>query len=360
MSDENTPATPVIAQILRTLIEEYGSALHLPAGNNAIAKQISGEARIAHGTVLAILNGTPQRIAVNTGNRLAEFFNRAAIPRLRGEWFSSTSLEDFNTKRGAAGAVAIKVPPDHQRLIGVVEHWLCGVHIVYRYSLDSIHTGDVSREVLQIRREGAGLTHKMSFVPRAGQDKDPIYYFEGPVILAGRTATLLGMNIGKPTQDRTFDRVRMMIFDHDDANGGTHNCKIGIMTSTRPRVDYAPCTASTFMIRAQWETGQVSFDDLVKSATTIRPLNDTIREDFGSKHGAPVRAFLDNRPSGTQREPELQEYEMRVPEGSYDRVLRIDTARFSLHMPLILADVMNDDAICAPFKPNWLAKMRER
>ncbi len=172
MPNDHPGAKPAITQVLRALIEEYGAELNLPAGDNAIARRIAEQAAIAHGTVLGILNGTPQRIAVNTGKKLAEFFNRVAIPKLQGEWFSSTSLDDFNHKRGAAGFIAVRVPPGYTQLVATVEDWLCGVHIAYRYSLDSIDTGDVATEVVQIWRTGATLMFRMSFVPHSGRSDE--------------------------------------------------------------------------------------------------------------------------------------------------------------------------------------------
>ena len=354
MAAERGSAEPTITRILRALIDQYGPVLHLPAGDNAIARYIAEEARIAHGTVLGILNGTPQRIAANTGNRLAEFFNRVAIPQLRGEWFSSTSLEDFNAKRAGAGYVAIRVPSDYDQLITTVEDWLCGVHIAYRYSLDSIDTGDVAREVVEIRRTGASLTYKMSFVRLSGRNSDPIYFFEGPVILVGRTAMLVGTNVGQQSRDR--ERVRVIMLDHGDGDGDTKDCKLGLMTSTRPRQDFAPCTASILLIRAKWDTTQIAFDTLAQSATTVRPLEETIKDDFGHTHEALIRAFLDNRPWGCVTDPDLQPYMAHVPAGGHDRVLRINTERFTRNMKRIVADALNDDAVCAPFKPNWPIK----
>jgi hypothetical protein len=347
---------PAITQILRALIEEYGAALHLPVGNNAIARFISEEARIAHGTVLGILNGVPDRIALNTRNRLADFFNRVAIPTLRSEWFSSASLADFNMKRASAGFVAVKLAPNHNRLMEIVEHWLCGIHILYRYSLDSIDTGNVAREVAMIWNAGPNLMHRISFVPHSSRESEPIYYFEGPVILVGRSAVLISTNVGQESQDR--DRARVIILDHGDGESNTQDCKLGLLTSTRPRQDFAPCTASTLMIRTQWNTDQTTFQELVDSATTIRPLEDTIREDFGTAHEELIRVFLDNRPLGCPVEPELEPFAQRVPEGGHDRVVRIDTDRFSRNMKRILTAVMSDDTICAPFKPNWLSSMR--
>ncbi len=355
MPNDHPGAKPAITQVLRALIEEYGAELNLPAGDNAIARRIAEQAAVAHGTVLGILNGTPQRIAMNTGKKLAEFFNRVAIPKLQGEWFSSTSLDDFNHKRGAAGFVAVRVPPSYTQLVATVEDWLCGVHIAYRYSLDSIDTGDVATEVVQIWRTGATLMFRMSFVPHSGGSDESIYFFEGPVILIGRTALLLGTSAGQKSRDR--DRARVLMLDHGDGDRDTVDCKMALMTSTRPRQDLAPCTASTLLIRAKWDTSQV-LDDLVSTATTIRPLQDTVRDDFGSAHETLIRVFLDNRPTGCPREPELQIYEARIPEGGHDRVLRLNTERFNRNMKRIVATALSDDSICAPYKPNWLTRMR--
>ncbi len=355
MPNGQADAKSAITQILRSLIDEYSAGLNLPAGDNAVARRISEQAGIAHGTVLGILNGTPQRIATNTGIRLAEFFNRVAIPKLQGEWFSSTSLDDFNHKRGAAGFLAVRIPPNYMQLVSTVEHWLCGVHIAYRYSLDSIDTGDVATEVLQIWRAGTALMFRMSFVPQSGRRPEPVYFFEGPVILIGRTAVLLGTNADQ--QSRDHDRARVIMLDHSDGDRDTVDCKMGLMTSTRPRQDLAPCTASIFLIRAKWDTSQ-ALDELVKTATTIRPLRETVREDFGPAHETLIRVFLDNRPSGCPREPELQAYEAPIPEGSHDRVLRINTERFARNMKHIVATALNDDSICAPYKPNWPKRTR--
>ena len=193
MPNDHDDAKPAITQILRALIDEYGAELNLPAGDNAIARRIAQQAAIAHGTVLGILNGTPQRIATNTGKKLAEFFNRVAIPALQAEWLSSTSLDDFNHKRGAAGFVAVKVPHNYTELLATVEDWLCGVHIAYRYSLDSIDTGDVATEVVQIWRAGATSCSGCRSFRTPAEATSSIYFFEGPVILIGRTALLLAL-----------------------------------------------------------------------------------------------------------------------------------------------------------------------
>src|SRR5215467_11212937 len=90
---------------------------------------------------------------------------------------------------------------------------------------------------------------------------------------------------------REYDRARIIVIDHDKGGGDTQDCKIGLMTSTRPRRDHAPCTASTVILRAQWRVTQASLDKLMSSATVIRSLNETIEKDFGTEHAAHIRLF---------------------------------------------------------------------
>jgi hypothetical protein len=343
--------------ILRQLITEYGVALHLPTGDNQIAAHIAQETGLAQGTVLGILSGSTERINENTRNKLASLFNRAAIPRIQPVWLSSRSLAEFNSKRAGSGLIPIRMPTDYLQQVERVGDWLCGIHIVYRYSLDFIDTGDVAREVIHIWNDGAILQFKMSFINQSGREKNPVYFFEGPVLLVGRTAVLLGTNVGVQTEDREYDRARVIVLDHDNAGGDTHDCKIGLMTSTRPRRDHAPCTASTILIRTQFAASPSVFDDLVRTATVIQSLDDIIKSDFGDEFAPQIKTFLDNRPHGYKLEPELEPYVKRGPRP--DRVLRLDTDRFATHMGHILDMVIANDVICAPFKENWLRHIRE-
>ena len=75
--------------ILRLLISEHGVALRLPAGDNQIAAHIAQETRLAQGTLLGILNGDTARINENTRRKLADFFNRVAVPQIQPVWLSS-------------------------------------------------------------------------------------------------------------------------------------------------------------------------------------------------------------------------------------------------------------------------------
>jgi hypothetical protein len=338
--------------ILRHLISEYGAPLQLPVGDNQIAAHISEHTKLAQGTVLGILKGTTERLNENTRNRLATFFNQKAVPQIQPVWFLSSSLQEFNLKRAGSSVIPLTMATDYNQNAAAMENWLCGVHIVYRYSLDFITTGEVAREVVHIWHNGAFLQFKMSFINRSGGNDGPIFYFEGPVLLVGRSAVLFGTNIG-PINDREreYDRARVIMIDHDNAGEDTRDCKIGLMTSTRPRRDNAPCAASTIFIRTQWNA-EPQLEDLARTATVIRSLDTTINDDFGVGNGPLVKLFLDNRPNGCKLEAEMQPYENffgREPE----RILRLDTDRFATTMHQILSEIISNNEICAPFKKNW-------
>jgi hypothetical protein len=85
-----------------------------------------------------------------------------------------------------------------------------------------------------------------------------------------------------------------------------------------------------------------------------------IERDFGARHKTFIRAFLDNRPRGSIKEPELERLD---PVGSLDEmlpadrpreaILRLNRQRFDDNMPRILDDVLSDRSIDAPFKAGW-------
>jgi hypothetical protein len=348
--------------ILLLLIGEYGVALRLPAGNNQIAAHIAEQTGLAQGTLLAILNGNTRRINDNTRRKLAGFFNRIAVPEIQPVWLLSPSIEKFEAQRTEAlrtqsSVIPLTMPADYRPMAAVLQNWLCGVHIAYRYSLDFIDTGDVAREVVHIWNDGAVLQFRMSFINPSGGEIGPIHHHEGPVLLVGRTAVLIGMNVEPKTSQHEYDRARIIFIDHDHGGGDTQDCKIGLMTSTRPRRDNAPCTASTILLRTQWKVTEPQLEALIDSATVIRSLDETIEKDFGKTHAAYIKVFLDNRPTGYPIEPELKPYVKSGPRP--ERVLRLDTERFATNMRHILTEVVADDAICAPFKKNWATRMRK-
>jgi hypothetical protein len=197
----------------------------------------------------------------------------------------------------------------------------------------------------------------MSFVNPSGGDVGPVHFYEGSVLLVGRTAALIGTNVEPKTAQREYDRARIIVIDHDNGGGDTHDCKIGLMTSTRQRRDHAPCTASTILLRAKWNVTPAMVDKLMVSATVIRPLDETIEKDFGKAHAAIIKLFLDNRPNGYAVEPELEAHVKSTPRP--ERVLRLDTERFATHMRHIMTDVMANNAVSAPFKENWVTHMRK-
>jgi transcriptional regulator with XRE-family HTH domain len=342
-------------EILRHLIAEFGKALHLPTGDNQIAAHLARETKLSKGTISGILAGRTNRISVNTRNKLADYFNRVAMPKIHPAWLSSPSLVEFNDARAGLSAIPIRMPPDYQQKVSSVQRWLCGVHIVYRYSLDRINTGEIAREVIQIWNDGSFLQFRMSFINQGGGN---IFFFDGPVLLVGRSVILFGTNVGREHEPgREYDRARVIMMDHDNGGIDTRDCKIGLMTSTRPRRDHAPCTASTMLVRAQWGA-ESHFDELVKTATDILPLNDLISSDFGAENSPLIKLFLDNRPTGSPLAPDMQQYAPPFLGREPERVLRLDTERFASNMHERLPGILENEAICAPFKENWLARMQ--
>ena len=64
-----------------------------------------------------------------------------AVPKIHPAWLSSASLSEFNAKRAGSGTIPLAIPTDYHQKLVALESWLCGVHIVYRYSLDFTDTG---------------------------------------------------------------------------------------------------------------------------------------------------------------------------------------------------------------------------
>jgi transcriptional regulator with XRE-family HTH domain len=124
--------------ILRLLISEYGVALRLPAGDNQIAAHIAQETGLAQGTLLGILNGSTARINENTRKKLADFFNRVAVPPILSVWLSSRAIAEFKAQRTQSGVIPLTMPTDYRSQAAALQNWLCGIHIAYRYSISSI------------------------------------------------------------------------------------------------------------------------------------------------------------------------------------------------------------------------------
>ena len=86
-------------------------------------------------------------------------------------------------------------------------------------------------------------------------------------------------------------------------------------------------------------------------------MDDTINSDFGSANGPFVKLFLDNRPHGCDLGAEMAPY-VNLFRREPERVLRLDTERFATTMRRILAEIISNDEIYAPFKKNWIPHMR--
>src|SRR5271154_919107 len=102
--------------ILRLLISEHGVALRMPAGNNQIAAHIAQETGLAQGTLLGILGGNTARINENTRRKLADFFNRVAVPHIQPVWLSLPSVAEFKSRRAESSVIPLTMPPDYRAM----------------------------------------------------------------------------------------------------------------------------------------------------------------------------------------------------------------------------------------------------
>src|SRR6516165_11546190 len=105
-----------VQAILRLLISEYGAALRLPTGDNQIAAHIAQETGLAQGTLLGILNGSTARINENTRKKLADFFNRVAVPHIQPVWLSISSVAEFKARRAESSVIPLTMPTDYRSM----------------------------------------------------------------------------------------------------------------------------------------------------------------------------------------------------------------------------------------------------
>jgi hypothetical protein len=168
---------------------------------------------------------------------------------------------------------------------------------------------------------------------------------------------LVGFNINQTEHDRG----RSLFFDDARGDSQLRHCKLGILSTTRLHGDLAPCAACTILVRAQWEPEDLA--EFLQEVTTIGDFGSIIRSDFGIRDDEAsqrrlnfLRLFMDNRPSGVPREPELVRIE--GDRTGPEPVLRLNTNRFNREMPHILKAALDDDNAHAPFKANWANRPR--
>jgi hypothetical protein len=354
-----------LSAIVNHLLRSHGPQLGAPAMLDGqplgplidhIHKAMSGSLSKRH--IRSVLDGKYDNdLRYPTAEAWARFLRRVH-PAIEATWFFATTLDDFLARLKAApvdasaSSVAIDYPRYRELTDELRGEYAGATYICYRYPFEGFDSAAVAREVLHIRSAGESLEFVMSFWPGASQGRQSAHTYNGIVFPAGRSLFLVGFNISQAAHDRG----RSLFFDDALGDSQLRNCKFGILSTTRLHGDLAPCAACTVLVRVQWEPEDLA--EFLEEVTTIDEFDKIIGADFGIRDDEAsrrrlsfLRLFMDNRPSGTPRGPELAGIEgnRTVPEP----VLRLNTNRFNAEMPHILRSALADEAVYAPFKANW-------
>jgi hypothetical protein len=109
----------------------------------------------------------------------------------------------------------------------------------------------------------------------------------------------------------------------------------------RPRL-----RATVVIIRSQHEPADLA--EFTFRTTVVGRFEEIVTQDFGAEAEPYLRLFLDNRPAGVEKEPDLQAIDgARL---GRDRILRANLAKFRDNMPGILERVLQGGRLAAPFK----------
>jgi hypothetical protein len=331
--------------ILEWLVSEFGQQLDL--SRSELASRLGQ--KLADNTVRAMLAGTGGEPTAPTRRQLTAIF-RPAVPHLHEHHFTAETLEQFKGRlhRVAANYSCMLSVNCEARKLREMEEYLVGTHVAYRYAFEAHGEEDrVAREVVRIDKSGSSFSFNMSFWgDRHNDPEQQSMAFSGIVIPVGLSVIMVGLNEGQAR----LDRGRCLVIHEDGPAPRARQCRLGMLSSTRLYENWAPCAASTILVRLQWKPKDL--DGFVDDATTMGSFSDIIEKDFGvdEERLLWLRAFLDNRPFGTDVDEDLKRLE-----GSRQRdwTLRLDPGRFNSQMPSILKAAVDDPDICAPFKSNW-------
>jgi hypothetical protein len=341
-----------LRQIVEHMLQLHGSKLHLPplSTRSRLADEIAKRTKLSAKLIKNILEGKSGRPNSKTCERLVQLFSGVAI--VEPAWFLADTFDAFlallehQQQLPTPRHVTIQIPTAPLGLYD--EEWICGTYVTYRYSFEAIDDSIVAREVMHVARNGDALNFTMSFWANSDQPGQIAQRYAGNVVPIGRSVMAFGFNTGT----NRHDRARAIFLDDDRGSKALMTCRFGIMTSTRLHGDYAPCCATTIIIRAQWVPPDI--DKFIDEVTEIASFDKIIKTDFGNVRDDLVsfRAFLDNRPLGAEKSAELAATE-GLRKGQRDPVLRLNPNRFNRIMPRIVDRVHADDRIFAPFKENW-------
>jgi hypothetical protein len=330
-----------LSAILDYLIRSKGSELGIPTGSRGLTiTYLSGRTGISPRAIRAMLDQKSVRPTAHTRERLAEFF-ATALPKVQEHWFLDQSVDSFRARiepKGRPSQTFLGLPVAPQGAETQALDGLCGTYICYRYSHGPSADATLAREVLTIERESGQLKFRLSFFRPTPANS--VGYFTGVVASVGRCLVFVGV-----TEDDVPGRALTMIVNNE-RDYTEHFCQLGIMTTTRVGDEGAPFAASAVIIRSQHEPADLA--EFTFRTTVVGRLEEIVTQDFGAEAEPYLRLFLDNRPAGVEKEPDLQAIDGNRL--GRDRVLRANLAKFRDNMPGILERVLQDRSLAAPFK----------
>jgi hypothetical protein len=339
-----------ISRNLTHLLSTYGRELGIAEGTGKrIRYYEKQDIELSAQTIRGFIQGNGSEAPQDaTLDKLVKIFKKV-LPGIQGNWLLARDpkeLDDLLATAVSRDAITIAVPDYRKRILSLAK-WMEGTYIAYRYAFEGLNDKEVAREVVHIWIDSDGvLWFRMSFWSRGAEAGQEAMEFTGHVIPIGHSIVFMGFSTGQAQHDRGRS-----LFLHDDrAHPRLRDCALGLLSSTRLHGDWSPCVACTLLVRVAGKPRDLKA--FVQNATRIDDTGAMIRDDFGSRHELWIKAFLDNRPRGT-----IKEREYATVDGTpanRDPVLRLDRVRFGERMPHILADIMTDRKISAPFKPDWM------
>jgi hypothetical protein len=324
---------------VRYLIEKYGESQGIRSEKDIL--RFFAKAQLSTQTVRRLLRGHIPRPHQTSLDRIARALH-TLVPHIKSDWLLIDNFKTFVSMvedRAASETVGIAVPGYHERISGVRER-LCGTYVSYRYSFAMGENDLVARGVLSVHANSSDTLQFMmslSAMPHTEPDR-----FVGKVLPFEACSILVGVSAWQYSEARGCS-----LLISDDRYSSLTGCKQGFFSITARHADMSPCVARILLVRAEHEPEDL--DSFMNHVTCVAKSADIITRDFGSEHERWIKAFLDNRPSGTARD--MAEFEGHVL--SRDSVLRVDRARFIRNMPKILEDVVRDASISAPFKRGY-------
>jgi hypothetical protein len=367
MSDEQEAgkATPAETQILHYLLNTYHARLNWPSlGPETDLTQLNHQRRIAENinalgigigrdTVVSILSGAGGgvRRQPDKVRALAELFRRID-DRIPVDCFEAMSFVDFLKTLAQASVPedGVLLPARGYRLKADENEDLAGTYVSYRWAFEMDKDYLIAREVLHVFKTPSGLSFRMSFWGSVDKPGQRAYIFEGKVIPVGLSLFFVSLNY----DHKNLNRGRSL-FVHEERSPSRGSFRIGILTGTRLQPDYGACAAMTMLVKVHPDIPDDLVDGFIQGVTKNALFDTIIEEDFGDDIVRKnwIRACLDNRPTGAEKEPDIRTLDFDKPR---EVTLRVFRDRFDKRIVGVMKSVLENDKILSSFKGHWIGK----